>query len=307
MITHKQLFLADIFTDCQNKFDYDKYQFLELLENTINLDEIVPASFVSHFHAATGRPRKHLLYPMLKALLLQLIFSIPTTSLLDDEFMTIVFDRNTETTELLLNIILGRNDMEVTEVVAQREYKNPVTGGRSIKLDIYAKGSDGKVYDIEVQNENAGADVRRARFHSSMLDTKMLKEKQKFREIHESYVIFITKNDYMKMGLPLYHVERTIQESGALFGDGAHIIYVNGSYKNDSDPVGKLIHDFRCTSAVDMFYQELAKSVRHFKETEGGRSQMSKTMEERINREKDKERIDCSYEYIKNLVVSSNL
>ena len=115
MITHKQLSLADIFTDCQNKFDNDivnelylcvlhpnlieytadtksqnantkcvyyKYEFLELLENTINLDEIVPASFVSHFHAATGRPRRHLLYPMLKALLLQLIFSIPTTSLL---------------------------------------------------------------------------------------------------------------------------------------------------------------------------------------------------------------------------------
>ena len=82
MITHKQLSLADIFTDCQNKFDNDKYEFLELLENTINLDEIVPASFVSHFHAATGRPRRHQLYPMLKALLLQLIFSIPTVSLL---------------------------------------------------------------------------------------------------------------------------------------------------------------------------------------------------------------------------------
>ncbi|MCI9059608.1 MAG: hypothetical protein HFH52_07505 [Lachnospiraceae bacterium] len=72
-------------------------------------------------------------------------------TLLDDEFMTIVFDRNTEATELLLNIILGRNDMEVTEVAAQREYKNPVMGGRSIKLDIYAKGSDGKVYDIELR------------------------------------------------------------------------------------------------------------------------------------------------------------
>ena len=82
MIPYKQLSLADIFTDCQNNFDNDKYAFLELLENTINLDELVPASFISHFHAATGRPRKHLLYPMLKALLLQLIFSIPTTSLL---------------------------------------------------------------------------------------------------------------------------------------------------------------------------------------------------------------------------------
>ena len=45
MITHKQLSLADIFTDCQNKFENDKYQFLQLLEDTINLDEIVPASF----------------------------------------------------------------------------------------------------------------------------------------------------------------------------------------------------------------------------------------------------------------------
>lgn len=219
-------------------------------------------------------------------------------SLLDDDFMTIVFDRNIEAAELVLNIIFRRDDMKVIEVVAQREYKNPVTGGRSIKLGIYAEDSAGKVYDIEVQNEDAGADVHRARFHSSMLDTKMLKEKQKFKEIHDSYVIFITKNDYMKMGLPMYHVERIVQESEALFGDGSYIIYVNGSYKNDGDPMGKLMHDFRCTSAVDMFYQELAKSVRHFKETEGGRNQMCKAMEERI----DRERIDNSFEHIKNLM-----
>ena len=76
MITYKQLTLAEIFEDCQNKFDNDKYQFLSLL------DEIVPVSFISHFYANTGRPRKHQLYPMLKALLLQCIFSIPTDTLL---------------------------------------------------------------------------------------------------------------------------------------------------------------------------------------------------------------------------------
>lgn len=63
MITYKQLSLADIFTDCQNKFDNDKYAFLSILDETIDLDEIVPVSFVSHFHAATGRPRKHLSFP----------------------------------------------------------------------------------------------------------------------------------------------------------------------------------------------------------------------------------------------------
>lgn len=223
-------------------------------------------------------------------------------TLLDDDFMTIVFDRNIEATELVLNIILGKNDLKVIEVIAQREYKNPITGGRSIKLDIYAQDSDGKVYDIEIQNDDAGADIHRARFHSSMLDTKMLKEKQKFKEIHDSYVIFITKNDYMKIGLPMYHVERVVQEAGILFEDGSHIIYVNGSYKDDTDPVGKLMHDFRCTSAVDMFYQELAKSVRHFKETEGGQNQVCKAMEERIDRERDQERIETLFDVVKNLM-----
>ena len=82
MITHKQLTLAEVFENCQNKFDNDKYQFFALLDEAINLDEIVPISFVSDFHARTGRPRKHQLYPMLKALLIQRIFSIPTDTLL---------------------------------------------------------------------------------------------------------------------------------------------------------------------------------------------------------------------------------
>ena len=67
MITYKQLTLAEIFEDCQNNFDNDKCRFLSLLDEAINLDEIVPVSFVNHFHAHTGRPRKHQLYPILKA------------------------------------------------------------------------------------------------------------------------------------------------------------------------------------------------------------------------------------------------
>ena len=74
MIPYRQLSLAEIFQDCQNKFDNDKYSFLSLLDETIILDDIVPVSFVTHFHAVTGRPRKHLLYPMIKALLIQRTF-----------------------------------------------------------------------------------------------------------------------------------------------------------------------------------------------------------------------------------------
>ncbi len=41
MITHKQLTLAEVFDDCQNKFDNDKYQFLVLLDEAIKYESIV--------------------------------------------------------------------------------------------------------------------------------------------------------------------------------------------------------------------------------------------------------------------------
>ena len=206
--------------------------------------------------------------------------AIEKLSLMDDNLMTLVFDRNIEATELLLNVILGRDDLKVMEVVGQREYKNPMHGGRSITIDIYARDGDGKIYDIEVQRAPAGADVRRARFHSSMIDIKMLKAGQEFKEIHESYVIFITASDVLGAGHSLYHVNRVIEETGTYFGDGSHIIYVNGSYKDDKDPVGRLMHDFRCLSSVDMFYSVLARQVKYFKETEGGQEIMCQVFEE---------------------------
>ena len=82
MIPQKQLSLADIFEDCKNIFESDKPQFLTLLENHINLDEIIPASFYNHYYAATGRNRKYPLTAMLWALIIQRLFSIPTDSLL---------------------------------------------------------------------------------------------------------------------------------------------------------------------------------------------------------------------------------
>lgn len=218
---------------------------------------------------------------------------IENLSLFDDDLMTLVFDKNILATELLLNIILQRNDLKVIEAVAQREYKNPMAGGRSITIDIYAVDGDSKVYDVEVQCDPSGADVHRARFHSSMIDSKMLREKQKFKELHDSYVIFITKTDVIGGGLPMYHVERVFQETGRAFNDGSHIIYVNGGYIDDEDPVGRLMHDFRCIKSDDMFYKELARQVEYFKETEGGREIMCKAFKdlaEDLAEERAKER-----------------
>lgn len=227
-------------------------------------------------------------------------------SLFDDDFMGIVFDRNVEATEFLLNTILERDDIEVLEVIGQREYKNAVIGGRSIRIDIFARDSTEKIYDIEVQGYDEGADVHRARFNSSMIDTRMLKEGQKFKELHESYVIFIAKNHVMGSGLPLYHIDRVVKETGLPFKDGSHIIYVNGSYKNEHDPIGKLVHDFKCEKSKDVYNPILAKQLHYFKETEGGRAIMCKAVEELAGkwaaRSAEESRLDTMVGNVKNLM-----
>lgn len=82
MIPHKQLTLSEIFSDCKEKFENDKYSFFTLLEQNINLDEFIPYSFKKHFYAHTGRRRKYDLESFIWALFIQRIFSIPTDSLL---------------------------------------------------------------------------------------------------------------------------------------------------------------------------------------------------------------------------------
>jgi hypothetical protein len=111
-----------------------------------------------------------------------------------------------------------------------------------------------------------------------MMDSRMLKAGQEFAELQDSYMVFITQTDIFGHGLPIYTINRHFEEIEDLFDDGSHIIYVNGSYKGD-DAIGRMMHDFGCKDSKDIYYPELAKGVKHFKEEEGGRKIMCEAVE----------------------------
>ena len=195
--------------------------------------------------------------------------------LLDDDFMTKVFE-DKECAEILLQIILERKDLKVLRVQVQYTVKN--LQGRSVRLDILAIDETGKIYDIEVQRDDKGAGTKRARYNSSMLDANITEPGEEFEKLPETYVIFITENDVLGGNLPIYHIDRTVQESKELFQDESHIIYVNSQITDETE-LGKLMQDFRCTSAKDMNNPVLAKRVSYFKENQEGVAVMCKEME----------------------------
>ena len=106
--------------------------------------------------------------------------------------MNACFDGYIEGAELLLRIILDKPDIRVKSVTTQRQMKNLL--GRDICLDIDADDDSGKKYNIEVQRSDKGADRKRARYHSSILDAHLLKSGEDYSDLPETFVIFITEN-----------------------------------------------------------------------------------------------------------------
>jgi hypothetical protein len=202
--------------------------------------------------------------------------------LLDDDFMTKVFE-DTKCAEFLLQIILKRDDLKVTKATSKYGIKN--LQGRSVRLDILAVDQKNHVYNIEIQRSDHGAGVKRARYNSSLIDANVTEPGEQYEALNESYVIFITENDVLGKGLPIYHIERTVMETGEPFGDEEHIVYVNSRIK-DKTSLGMLMHDFACTEAKDMYYHVLADRVRYFKEDEKGVTVMCKAMEDMRNEER---------------------
>ena len=197
--------------------------------------------------------------------------------LMDDDFMSKCFENNIECMELVLHIVLGRDDLKVEKVETQHLVKN--LQGRSIILDIYATDHTGKRYNIEIQRADRGAGAKRARYHSSLMDANITEPGDRLENLSETYVIFITERDVMGDALPIYHINRMVEETGKKFQDEAHIIYVNGAYR-DKSPLGILMHDFSCTDPDDITYEVLAERVRYFKEDEEGVAAMCKAMED---------------------------
>ena len=200
--------------------------------------------------------------------------------LLDDDFLTKCFEGDTASIELVLQIVLEKPDLKVLDVRTQVFVENLLN--RSVRLDILATDSTGAKLNVEVQRSDKGAGRKRARYNSSMMDANLLKKGEDFDKLPETWVIFITENDVMGKGLPLYPIERCFLGTGERFEDGSHILYVNGAYRGDT-PIGKLMHDFSCTDAADMYYGTLANRVRFFKESKEGIEIMCKAMEDMRN------------------------
>lgn len=206
---------------------------------------------------------------------------------IDDDFMRELFRNNLPLAQLVLRIITKKDDLVLTEHETQYDMEH-LLDARSICLDVLATDSKGRKYNLEIQRSSKGAAPKRARYHSSAMDIEFLKAGQDFDSLPITYVIFITENDVREKGCPIYSFSRLDEKTGEPLGDDEHIIFVNGAYHNtnDNSDLAKLIHDFKCANADEMYIELLAEKTRYCKENPKGVSKMCKIMEDMVIEEK---------------------
>ena len=104
-----------------------------------------------------------------------------------------------------------------------------------------------KWIDIEMQTTNKHDLEKRSRYYQALMDTDCLEKGGRFKDLKNTYVVFICTFDYLGLGEPMYVVESYIRKNDLHFNEGASKILLNklGSfyeYINDPTKVGsKLI------------------------------------------------------------------
>lgn len=195
--------------------------------------------------------------------------------LMDDSFFELFFKKEPKYIEVVIREIFKHLSRPLVKIVSVSTQHNLKTfGGYDPRLDLLAEDEQGRKINIEVQRTVAKSHPKRARFHSSAIDTNSLPKGASYGDLPDTYVIFIMENDFRRMGLPAYEVERVFLDNGERFNDGSAIIYVNGEYRGD-DPIGRLMNDFHAVRADTMKNKELAERMTFFKETEDGRRELS--------------------------------
>ncbi len=204
--------------------------------------------------------------------------------MMNNKFMNLMLDDNIEAAQIMLRVILKDDTIKVISVRIQDFIQNLF--GHSAQLDILAKDSTGRLFNVEIQRSDEGAPAKRARFYSSALDTRFLRNGADYSDLPDTYVIFITENDVLQGGLPLYNVRRAIGQNGKLFADGSHIIYVNSQCR-DSTALGCLMQDLHCTEPARLHYSEFSKRMKFLKDSKEGEEKMTDILELYIDRKAD--------------------
>lgn len=194
---------------------------------------------------------------------------------IDDVFFEVLAD-NTEFCQEMLRLILEDDKLVVVDVIVQSSDRNLY--GRSVRLDALCILSDGTKCNIEIQRSDNDDHLRRVRFNAASISVKDSQTSQKFTEIEDIIIVYISQFDIFKSGHVLYHVDNVIRETGKKIDDGLMRVFVNTEIK-DGTTISEYMECFLKKEINNPKFPILTKRMNLLKHEERGLDAVCDVME----------------------------
>ena len=201
-----------------------------------------------------------------------------------DDLMFCKMAEHKEFCEEILRVILEDEGLTVIEAIPQWHGKN--LSGRSVVLDAKCVTGDGRQINIEVQKADDDNHLKRARYNAAVLTTNVSQTGKRFEFIPDVCIVFISKFDIFDGGLPLYHIDKVVRETGQVIKDGLTEIFVNTVNYDGSKPA-RLMKLFTENDAYSNDEFPVTSELKsRLKSSEGGSRAMNEILEKLISDEK---------------------
>lgn len=194
---------------------------------------------------------------------------------IDDAFFEVLAD-DINFCQEMLRILLDIEELVVEDVIVQSSERNIY--GRSVRLDALCTLNKGKKCNVEVQRSDADDHLRRVRFNASSITVKDSLSNEKFKQIEDVIVVYISQFDIFKGKQVIYHVDNVIRETGERVDDGLERVFANTQIK-DGTMVSEYLDCFLKKEINNSKFPELTKRMNYLKHQEGGLQAMCDVME----------------------------
>ncbi len=190
-----------------------------------------------------------------------------------NDFMFGTIFRDKDKCKELIQRILQIKLVEIEVVEPQKIMKTTLIG-KGIRIDIYAKDSEGNVYDIEMQTTEETDLHLRTRYYHSEMDSYQIRAGQKYFNLKQSVVIFICTFDPFADNRSIYTFETICRESKELvLADKrrTYFVNINGNREGVSEDTTKLLDYFKTGQPTDHYTKEIQKQVEIVREDDDWR------------------------------------
>ncbi len=190
-----------------------------------------------------------------------------------NDFMFGTVFRDKEKCKELLQRILKIELIEVEVVEPQKIMKTTLIG-KGIRIDIYAKDSEGNVYDIEMQTTEETDLHLRTRYYHSEMDSYQIRAGQKYFNLKQSVVIFICTFDPFADDRSIYTFETICKENKELvLADKrqTYFVNINGNREGISEDTTKLLDYFKTGQPTDSYTENIQNQVKIIREDDDWR------------------------------------